>query len=55
MSPAGIFEITYPTYGLGEVGGLAHALQIEVTCTACGSAEAERDVVHIFHRLARQS
>ena len=38
MSHTGIFKITDLTYRLGAEGGLARALQIEATCTACGAA-----------------
>ncbi|HDS1101894.1 MULTISPECIES: hypothetical protein [Stenotrophomonas] len=49
MSHTGIFKITNLTYRLGAEGGLARALQIEATCTACGAASvwSEQDMEHV--------
>lgn len=37
MSHTGIFRITDLTFRPGTGGDIARALQIEATCTACGS------------------
>lgn len=52
MSHTGIFKITDLTYRLGSEGGLARALQIEATCTACGSAGVrnEGEMGHVRER-----
>ena len=49
MSHTGIFKITDLTYRLGAEGGLARALQIEATCTACGAAGVwnEQEMEHV--------
>ncbi len=49
MSHTGIFKITDLTYRLGAEGGLARALQVEATCTACGAAGVwnEQEMEHV--------
>lgn len=49
MRHTGLFKITDLTYRPGAEGGLARALQIEATCTACGSTSvwSEQDMEHV--------